>query len=127
MRRAYERTGGRFVLFEHDRDRDAFLFRDFGVGIPEWAKYSLATFRGRALGDLHGDHFGRSCAFTYRDALQKLAPTVQICDANIRWPRYGTRRSCYWRLVLPMVDPAGRFWLLSATLADAAIDLRNVG
>jgi hypothetical protein len=125
--RASERASGRFVLFEHDRDRNTFLFREFGAGIPEWAKYSLATFRGRALGDLHGDQFGRSCTVAYRDALEKLSPTVQRVDANIRWPRYGTRRSCYWRLVLPVADPAGRLWLLSATLADAAIDLRKTG
>ena len=127
MERASERTSGRFVLFEHDRDRDAFLFCDFGAGIPDWAKYSLATFRGRALGDLHGDQFGAACNFAYRDALEKLSPTVQMVDANIRWPRYGTRRSCYWRLVMPMADPAGRLWLLSATLADTAIDLRKAG
>jgi hypothetical protein len=127
LSRASERAEGRFVLFEHDRDRDAFLFRDFGAGIPEWAKYSLATFRGRALGDLHGDQFGTLCSLAYRDALERFSPTVQMVDANIRWPSFGIRRSCYWRLALPMVDPAGKFWLLSATLADAAIDLREAG
>jgi hypothetical protein len=127
LSRASERAEGRFVLFEHDRDRDAFLFRDFGAGIPDWAKYSLAAFRGRALGDLHGDQFGAACNFAYRDALERLSPTVQMVDANICWPRFGVRRSCYWRVALPMVDPAGSLWLLSATLADAAIDLREAG
>ena len=125
--RACERSGGRFVLFEYDRDRGAFVFQDFGAGIPEWAKHSLANFRGRALADLHADQFGRSCTFAYGEALEKFSPTVQVVDANIRWPGYGTLRSCYWRLMLPMTDPAGRFWLLSASLADAAIDLRKTG
>lgn len=127
VERARERSAGRFVLFEHDRDRGAFLFRDYGTGIPEWAKHSLAAFRGRALADLHADQFGRSCTFAYRDALEKFSPTAQVVDARIRWPVYGTRRSCYWRLILPMADPAGKLWLLSASLADAAIDLRKAG
>lgn len=125
--RARERSAGRFVLFEHDRDGDAFLFRDFGIGVPEWARHSLVAFRGRGLAELHADQFGRSCVFAYRDALERFSPSVQVVDAKIRWPAYGTRRSCYWRLMLPMADPAGRFWLLSASRADAAIDLREAG
>lgn len=125
--RVGERTGQRFVLFEQDRDRADFLFRDFGVGMPEWAKRSLTQFRGRGVADLHADSFGRSCNFAYRQTLEQFAPTVQMVDATVRWPGYATLRRRYWRALLPLSDPAGRLWLLSASLPDADIDLRKAG
>ena len=125
--RACEHSGGRYVLFEHDRDRHAFVFRDFGAGIPEWAKHCLSRTRGQLLDDLSDDQFSRACTFTYRDVLEKFSPALQVVDANIRWPQYGTLRSCYWRLMLPIADPAGKIWLLSASRADTAIDLRHAG
>jgi hypothetical protein len=127
LERTRDCTGGRFVLFEHDRDRAAFLFRDFGAGLPHWAKDSLARSNGRALGDLHPDPFGKATTVAYRQALESLSPSAAAMDANIRWPGHGMLRSRYWRLLLPVMDPAGRFWLLSASLADTGIDLRKAG
>ena len=92
---------GRYVLFEHDRDRHAFVFRDFGAGIPEWAKYCLSGARGLVVENLHDDPFGLACTVAYRQTLEKFSPTLQVVDANIRWPKYGTLRSCYWRLMYP--------------------------
>jgi hypothetical protein len=125
--RACEYADGRYVLLEHDRDRHAFVFRDFGAGLPEWGKHCLSANRGRLLDDLPDDQFGRACTLAYGDALDKFSPMLQAVDANISWPKYGTLRSCYWRLMLPVTDPAGRIWLLSASRADPAIDLRNAG
>ena len=127
MDRACEHSGGRYVLFEHDRDRHAFVFRDFGAGIPEWAKHCLAGARGLPVENLHDDPFGIACTLAYRQTLEKFSPALQVVDAKIRWPQYGTLRSCYWRLMLPIADPAGKLWLLSASLADTAIDLRHAG
>jgi hypothetical protein len=125
--RASDYADGRYVLFEHDRDRHAFVFRDFGTGLPEWGKHCLSTNRGRLLDDLPDDQFGRACSAAYGDTLDRFSPMLQAVDADISWPKFGKLRSRYWRLMLPITDPAGRIWLLSASHADPAIDLRHAG
>lgn len=120
-----EQTRDRYVLFEHETAQDTFVIRDFGAGIPDWGKDYLASAKGRSIEDLPDYDFRRFCASKYQKAVRDLSPRLEKIDARIYWPRHGTRTSKFWRLTLPVIDPADRIWLLSATAADANINLRT--
>jgi len=122
---ACARSDGRYVLFGHDQDRQTFVVDDFGAGIPEWGREYLAASRGRGIESLPDYDFRRFCTSRYSRVVEEFKPRLEKIDARIYWPQFGTRRSTYWRLTLPIAGPDQKMWLLSATAADAGIDLRR--
>jgi hypothetical protein len=125
LEKAEASIDGRYVVFELDVDRQSFVFRRVGAGMPIWARHCHEFQNGRPLIDFPDYAFGAACTTSYIDACRTMQPVVEAIDAMIDWPSHGKLHRRYGRLLLPIEDRTGRVILLSASVDDPTIDLRG--
>jgi hypothetical protein len=116
--------GGRWTIFDFDKAQGTADMIARGNGYPVLHPIFSTSEKCQDLQTL-GDAQYRAWVL---DCLTCVAasnrPRFDDVDALVDWPRFGTMRTRYWRLMVPLVSRGRVCRILSASGNDSGIDLR---
>lgn len=117
-------ANGRFVVLEVIEANASFRVKHLGSGFNELSKYWRPGLPVR-LHDQPDHDYGCWLHGTYREVHLAQSPRIEEVDCDIWWPREGTRRHRYRRLIAPFKARDGQPLLLGVSLPDTGVDLRT--
>ena len=121
-----DHVGGRHSISTADPKLNRIVLAAVGDGFDAEPSYWLRRVIGCRLDDLPDASYGAWAVETYAEVIRQGDPQLHDLDVMIGWPDDGSRkRYRSKRLLMPMKDGEGHHVVLSATLADASIDLRR--
>jgi hypothetical protein len=117
----------RFALLSSHASGKTLIIENWGYGISSFGSNWLDMCRGLQFEDQPDYRYGRAAAVAYREVLSSGEPLFDCVDAITSNAGHGKRRIAYHRLIVPLRKPNCQPWLLSTSLLDASIDLRDAG
>jgi hypothetical protein len=116
--------GHRYVVVKGQRNAKNLVFSEFGGGI--FANYDVwrSCAVGAPIQEQPDRLYGRWVADAYEDAVLSNAPRLDQVDAIVRWPKEGSLRMRYTRLIVPIRSSDNEVHLLGGSVVDDSIDLR---
>lgn len=118
-------VGGRHLMSSADHNLKRIILSSVGNGFAEEASYWMSRIVGHRLEDMPDARYGAWTAESYAAAMREGIARLHDIDIMVQWPSEKKRRYRTRRLLLPMKDSQERPVVLSASLPDAAIDLRR--
>lgn len=120
----HELLDGRFTVSSLEDDTSRLLFSQVGNGYAMYRNDFASLAIGQRVENQPDAIYGRFVANGLREAAIRNEPMLNDIDALVRSPGRKEQRIRYTRLTLPVLGPANKRQLLSATLLDRGIDLR---
>jgi hypothetical protein len=117
----------RFALLSSQANGETLIIQNWGYGVASFGSSWLDMCRGLHFEDQPDYRYGRAAAVAYREVLRSGEPLFDCVDAITSNAGHGKRRIAYHRLIVPLRKPNCQPWLLSTSLLDSNIDLRNAG
>jgi hypothetical protein len=118
-------TDGRYAIIRHDPSEDSFRIAELGGGYLSFSPRFRTQCRGTDLAAQPDAEYGKFVADAYRRSLQQSEPIIEDVDAIIATHDMGRRRIRYRRLVLSRPGINGENWIVSSSILDPRIDLRE--
>jgi hypothetical protein len=116
----------RHVLLTEDADGELRV-ADFGDRMMSRSCSWRRQARGHRVDDMPDWSYGRWVADAYYEARQRGQPLLEEVNAVIDWPEVGTYSHSYWRLIVPLIEPARPARLLGVTVDNARVGVYRVG
>lgn len=117
----------RFALLSTRSDSETLIIENWGYGAGSFRRNWLGMCRGLQFENQPDYRYGRAAAVAYREVVRSGEPLFDRVDALTNNAGHGKKRIQYHRLILPLRRRDKQTWLLSTSLLDSGIDLRNVG
>ncbi|MGI9425101.1 MAG: hypothetical protein ACR2PA_18035 [Hyphomicrobiaceae bacterium] len=115
---------GRHLVLGRSLTSSDFVFHEIGRGVSLYDE----SWRGRAVGGRLQDQpdfaLGKWVANAYEQTLQEGQPRLDDVDVIVSRPRQDKYRTCYQRMILPIVS-GGSVSALGAATTDNSLDLRS--
>ena len=118
-------TDGRYAIIKHDPMQDSFKIAELGGGYLAFSSRFRTQCRGTELTAQPDAKYGEFVTDAYRRSLERAEPLLENVDAIIDTQDMGRRRIRYRRLVLSRPGMNGENWIVSSSVLDPRIDLRQ--
>jgi hypothetical protein len=116
------RFGGRWTLSELDTSNGQVIIRCMGEGYPLYDCAWTCEPLGRSFDEFPDPDYGCFVTQSHHEAFKSGKPIYDEVDALINWPRFGTLRTRYERMIVPCFSGT-RPLLLSASSAKPDADI----
>lgn len=114
----------RFTAVRANPDSGDLVVVDMGDGYSGYTEAQRQSILATRIEDQPDYDYGRWVGSHYRARIAEGSPRIEEVDALVAWPPGDSVRHRYRRLLIP-ASHGGEAWLLSASLEDAGIDLRD--
>jgi hypothetical protein len=115
---------GRWSIFEFNPRTGTAVVACRGNGYPMLHPIFSPSNKGHDLEMLADRRYRDWILECLKNVADTDRPRFEDVDALVDWPRFGTLRTRYWRLMVPLTSSSGVNRILSASCSDSGIDLR---